>query len=574
MRAHFVPHSFHALVLVLFSTLPSHSNAATSRSIGEWVNCSETSDQTAGVVKAFAAAKNDAFLLTVDCPVHLNSGMAVDRGIFIDNGTSVEFTGNGKFFVNNLFHPAFIIADSSNISLTHWNVEWDGSLPVNPDAGGYEIGGKWLTAGGSAQPAHAFNDIVLRDWLHANRSITFDQADGLASAIWSGSADAVAVFYITGSSENIKFTGLKLYAPATAGGSHFIPMAFALTANWQANKTVKATTPETSAYAAVPSSLTFSGVTLDGTIMGWQGNTRHSTFTDITSDRYGDLQDADGNNVGGIDKWFPPPHLFYLNNPDSDDKNLWNADIDLTDVDDIGKRIGVARDKGGRDSISGYAASLKLACIGCTVENYTSDRPDGFMDLLPSTSIDISKVNAEFNSAFLNNLYPPGLRFPSSGYVDISFVNVQMKDTAPATIEKPIGNANVSGNKFFTFSNFNVTLGSWAGSGIPTPVIAGTTHDITISFSAGTQNIFAVQKNTQTTTLTAKPAALQHGGGTTLAWEARGSESCKASNAWAGTHAPFGSEVVSVSSAGTHEFTLECMQSKNSVSGTVSVLAH
>jgi hypothetical protein len=574
MRTHFVPHSFHAFMLVLLSAFSAHASAMSSRPIDEWVNCSSTSDQTAGVIKAFAAAKNQAFLLIVDCPVHLNSGMAVDDGIFIDNGTSVQFTGNGKFFVTNLFHPAFIIADSSNVTLTNWNVEWDGSMPVNPNVGGYEISGKFVTESGTGQPAGAFNNSVLSTWLHANRSITFDQSKGYASPIWPGPADTSAVFYITGSSENITITGLNLYAPAGAGGSQFIPVAFALTANWQANQTVNSDTPQTSKYAAIPTSLTFSNITLDGTIMGWQGTTRHSTFIDITSKRYGDLQDADGNNVGGIGKWFPPPHLLYLNNAASTDQILWNAAIYITDVDDIGPRIGVARDKGGSDSISGYAASLKLACIGCSVESYTSDRPDGFMDVLPSTSIDISKVNAQFDSAFLHNLYPAGLRFPSSGYVDISFTNIQMKDTAAATIEQPIGNANVLGNEFITFSNFSVSLGSWAGSGLPVPVIAGTTNDITLSFTAGTQNILGVQKNAQSTTLSAKPAVLLPGASTTLTWEARGSNSCVASNAWAGAHPPSGSQVVKLSSAGTHEYTLDCMQSTNSVSGTVSVLAN
>jgi hypothetical protein len=574
MRTHFVPHSFHAFLLVLLSAFSAHASAMSSRPIDEWVNCSSTSDQTAGVIKAFAAAKNQAFLLIVDCPVHLNSGMAVDDGIFIDNGTSVQFTGNGKFFVTNLFHPAFIIADSSNVTLTNWNVEWDGSMPVNPNVGGYEISGKFVTESGTGQPAGAFNNSVLSTWLHANRSITFDQSKGYASPIWPGPADTSAVFYITGSSENITITGLNLYAPAGAGGSQFIPVAFALTANWQANQTVNSDTPQTSQYAAIPRLLTFSSITLDGTLMGWQGSARRSSFTDITSNRYGDLQDADGNNVGGVGKWFPPPHLFYLNNAASTDQNLWNAGIVITGVNDIGKRIGVARDKGGGDSISGYAASLKLACIGCSVESYTSDRPDGFMDLLPSTSIDISKVDAQFDSAFLHNLYPAGLRFPSSGYIDISFTNIQMKDTAAATIEQPIGNANVLGNEFITFSNFSVSLGSWAGSGLPVPVIAGTTNDITLSFTAGTQNILGVQKNALSTTLSAKPAVLLPGASTTLTWEARGSNSCVASNAWAGAHPPSGSQVVKLSSAGTHEYTLDCMQSTNSVSGTVSVLAN
>jgi hypothetical protein len=72
-------------------------------------------------------------------------------------------------------------------------------------------------------------------------------------------------------------------------------------------------TPETAQYAAVPRWLTFSNIHLDGTYMGWQGNVQETTFENIYSARYGDLQDANGGTVGGIGKWFPPPHLFYLN---------------------------------------------------------------------------------------------------------------------------------------------------------------------------------------------------------------------------------------------------------------------
>jgi hypothetical protein len=127
-----------AAILALSLTAPAtRTQASGSRSISQWVTCGGTTDQTTGAMAAFQAARNDAFTLLVDCPIHLHSGLAIDRGIFIDNGTTVQFTAGGKFFVDNMFHPAFIIANSSNISLLDWNVEWDGSVPVNPDFGGY-----------------------------------------------------------------------------------------------------------------------------------------------------------------------------------------------------------------------------------------------------------------------------------------------------------------------------------------------------------------------------------------------------------------------------------------------------
>lgn len=87
-----------ALLCITAGCAPAVVKPATDRkSISAYVSCSGTADDTTGATKAFAAARNSSFTLVVDCPVRLHSGIAVDRGIFIDNGTSVEFTGGGKF---------------------------------------------------------------------------------------------------------------------------------------------------------------------------------------------------------------------------------------------------------------------------------------------------------------------------------------------------------------------------------------------------------------------------------------------------------------------------------------------
>ena len=180
---------------------PAPSN---KKSISAWVSCGTAADDTTGAQKAFAAARQNAFTLLVDCPVHLKSGLAIDRGIFIDNGTSVEFTGAGKFYVDNLFHPAFVIANSSNITLTNWNVEWDGTVPINPDVGGYIYEGSFVTNVGRTQPAGAFNDLVLTAWLTANRKVTFDETQGWVEVDlgWRRQPDG-AVFYLTGDTSHM-----------------------------------------------------------------------------------------------------------------------------------------------------------------------------------------------------------------------------------------------------------------------------------------------------------------------------------------------------------------------------------
>jgi hypothetical protein len=467
----------------------AHAGAGERKSISSFVSCSGTGDDTGGASKAFAAARNGAFTLVVDCPVRLHSGIAVDRGIFIDNDTTVEFTGSGKFIVDNLFHPAFVIANSNNISLINWNVVWDGVQPIDGSTGGYEVDGRFVSgaAGSKTQPAAGFNDIVLTKWLAANRGVDF-KGPGWSKAIWVGGVNPGAIFFITGDTSNVTFKGLHLSVPPGVGGDHFLPMAISFSPNWKSNQTVSGTLPHNSQYAAVPHGLTFSDVDFDGTLMGWQGNVRDVTFDNIRSHRYGDLQDANGGTSGGVGKWYPPPHLFYLNYAPDGDPQLFNANIRISNVMDSGPRVGVARDKGAGDSVSGYATSLKLGCVNCSVDHYTSLRPDGFMDVLSSNNLTISNVTASFDSVFLNNAFPGAIRFPASGYTHVVFENVVLKDMAETASNGPIGNAPSAQNEGIVFRNVQIVFNRWTGPRLPTPTIGGSGNDVTLEFLLADQH--------------------------------------------------------------------------------------
>jgi hypothetical protein len=500
--------------------------------------------------------------------------LAIDRSIFIDNGTTVEFTGSGKFSVDNMFHPAFVIANSNSITLTNWNVEWDGVVPINPNVGGYELGGKFVAAPGSLQPAGAFNDLVLTPWLTANRSISFNETQGWVKAIWVGGVNISAVFYITGDTSDVVFTGLKLYVPSTVGADHFLPMAISLSANWKSSQTVNGKTPETTQYAAVPHTLTFSNIDFDGTLMGWQGNVQDTMFENITSHRYADLQDASGGNVGGIGKWFPPPHLFYLN-VQAADPGLFNSNIHISNVLDQGPRLGVARDKGGADGMSGYALSLKLGCTMCSVDTYTSYRPDGFMDVLPSDGLTVSNVIATFDSVFLNNVFPGGIRFPSTGYSHVTFENVQLKDTAESTVHAPIGNAPYPTNDSIVFTNVQVTMNRWAGPDLGLPTIAGLTNQVALDFTMSAQlmKVSHLIKAAAMVTLKGTPTTVHPGASTILSWSSKDASSCTASGPWSGSVGTSGTRTIKVASAGTLDFNLACQNASVSSSATMRVIA-
>ena len=565
------------LYALLFTVagLNGAAHAAPARSIKEWVSCSGTTDESDGAIKAFAAAANDAFTLIVDCPVRLHSGLAIDRAIFIDNHTTVKFTGSGQFIVDNLFHPAFVLANSTNVTLLDWNVVWEGTVPVNPNVGGYELAGKFVRSGGNIQPAGAFNDIILSKWLEEHRGIIFKKAPGYVNPIWVGGVNASAVFYITGNTSQVVFSGLSLTVPPSAGGHNFMPMAFSVSENWLSGQTLTGETPRSSPYVSVPHDLTFSDITLDGTLMGWQGSVQNTLFENITSKRYGDLQDANGNYVGGMNKWFPPPHLFYLNHTLSGDSTLYNTNLHFETVKDIGPRVGVARDKSRSDSVSGYALSLKLGCSYCSVNDYTSSRPDGFMDVLSSDNLTVSNVVATFDSEFIHNLFPVGLRFPAVGYTNVTFENVQMTDTAASTLSGIIGNAASSSNVGIIFKNFHIDMQRWAESAMPMPTIGGNTNDVVMTFSMSAQSMQVAQRlyHEVSSALQETPLTVRAGGATVrLTWDSRGAESCTANGAWAGSIAVRGSQVVKSAAAKEYDFGLTCQSSTVSLPASLKVI--
>jgi len=535
------------------------------------VSCTGTSDDNEGVTKAIAAASHSAFTLVVDCPVFIHIGTDIERTIFIDDGTTVEFTGAGKFTVDNVMLPAFAIANSNDITLTDWNLEYDAGLPVNANVGGYYQNGAFEKQTGATQPAGAFNDLRITPWLTANRAITFDRNQGNVSSIWADPTNTSALFFIIGDTFNVTVTGMRVSVPATAGGDKFVPMVFSLTKNYKSNQTVSGKTPITSQYVAIPHNLTFSNITFDGTYMGWQGNASDAVFENIQSHRYGDLQDANGENVGGVDNWFAPPHLFYLNYIDNGDPALFNRNIQIKNVVDDGPRIGKAR-----DFTSGAALSLKLGCFSCSVDNYTSTRPDGFMDVLSSNGLTMSNITATYDSAF-EEYHWPAWRFPSNYYINVTFQNVVLNDTSAYTVIQPIYNATQTTVDDIVFANVQVGINKWSGiEKLPLPYIAGTTNNISLNYKIAdtSSRIMAAQKGTGSLTLVATPSTLSVGGSTVLTWTSKDITSCSTSGTWSGAVAASGSRTITMHTAGTYEFTLTCKNATSSSSTSMPVVVN
>jgi hypothetical protein len=472
-------------------TDPPPANAKYLSKLGAKCN---GSDDSAAFIAAVAGARNGAYTLVVDCAATLDIGLNVDRTVFIDSGTTIQFTSAGKLVINNLFEPAFAIVNSSDIKLVDWNVEWNGSLPVSLATGSYGRGGKTYSVNGNG--SGVFNDDILSGWLTANRGVEF--ADGPTHGIWSnwqGSVNTGAIFYLVGSASNVSFTGLNLHSADTSDPSKYIPFGFTFGKNFKSNQRVTVDTPkdtDTSAskYFDCPRNISFDGVTLDGIIMGFQGNTIGSSFSNVKIEHVSDLQDASGNNVGGEGRNFPPPHAFYLNYAYAGDPALFNSGLSLRNINEVGPRMGKVRPGGG-----GYADSLKLGCYNCTVDGYTTNRKDGFMDVLNSENLTVSNVVATFDSSFVD-VYEdwPAWRWPGGGspsvFKNITFSHVSLTDEAATSVAAPLSNNPGAGNANLVFDDVNITVQSWTkGNIVPTwsGIAAGSEVTFTLKAQKETQ---------------------------------------------------------------------------------------
>ena len=140
---------FIAILVIGAFTFSAHTaNGQATRSIREFATCDGKTDDSIGVAKAFDAAKNGAFKLEVDAPVFIHIGMDVARPIFVSDKTDVDFSGGGLFIVDNATIPAFVIANSKEITFTNWRVEYTGSYPINWLTGGYYNNGAFVPSTG------------------------------------------------------------------------------------------------------------------------------------------------------------------------------------------------------------------------------------------------------------------------------------------------------------------------------------------------------------------------------------------------------------------------------------------
>lgn len=560
-------------------TMPS-----VERSVSEWVSCGGNLDDTAGLARAIDAARHNAFTLVVDCPVLVHIGEDIGKTIFIDDDTSIRFRAQGKLIVDNVFVPAFAIVNAANVNLVNWRVEYRAQVPIDPQRDGYVNNGTFVAFPGPVRPAYAFNDVTLKNWLTTHKGVTFQSANPW----WTGPISTMAVFHIRGTTHHLTIRGMQLTVPQTAGGHQFIPVAFSFIPGPRSGMTIASNTPFDEASYAVPSQLTFADIVLDGTYMGWLGNVQDTQFSGVRSNRYGDLQDETGGTMGGVGKWFPPPHLFYLNNNTTESSTLFNRNLTLSQIQDLGPRIGVARDVSASEPRSGYANSLKIGGNNVMVDSYLSNRPDGFLDLLSSNGLTIKGLRGRYDSNFLHGMYP-GIRFPSTGYRNILITDSRISDIASgsgSTIQPVGGMAGAGPNDNVQIQDLKVTISNWALGDYKlleesAARIYGTNHQVDMTYTIGatplgtppTSSITTIRSgrvNNVTWQMRAQPSTTTTGTFSNVNWVVSNAVSCDTSSTGWTASGLSGSQQVTSPTAGTIRYGLLCTASDVNTPRTIN----
>ena len=371
-------------------------------------------DDRAYFVETVAQSKAINAKVLIDGKIFLDVAETGTKSIFLDDNQWIEGTPDSELIINNLRSPAFIIALADNVTFKNLNILWKqtySTLPIDSQTNGA-------------------NQAQVEEWLTANRGMTFRGAD----PSWSGAISFWAVFNIRGSS-NILLEDVSLRVPEGANAQQFCPYFMKLTTEYNEGSTV---TNEDSDPRTQTTNVTLRRLTLDGTIMGVQGNVSNFNVETLRSYRYSDIQSAAGGDIGGNGgTWSPPPHLFYINR---DGQPNDSRDITMTDVIDYGEYVGSVNVRSG----GGYCNSLKLTddITNVLVDGYKSYRRDGLADMQNITNGTFKNIYAESETSIFQDRYKFNtLRFLGN-FDNVTFENMTLKDNSLTSTVYPLDSAD------------------------------------------------------------------------------------------------------------------------------------
>ncbi|MBA6315450.1 hypothetical protein [Cellulophaga baltica] len=382
-------------------------------------------------VETLAQAHAVTARVMVDKDIFLDVEQTGTKSIFLEDNTWIEGKNDANIIINNLLSPAFYMALVKDITITNITFLYDNSYDASYD---------W-----SKSNDITLNQLQLRQYLNSTKDVIFDECN----PIFRGSTSDRAMFSLE-ACENILFENVDIISKGSTADT-FIQFVIKFKEQYVSNQT---TSGEKNGVTAIPNNIIIRNLSIDGALMGLQGNVSNLVINKLDAYRYSDMQNSDGSNlggnVGGNIYRFPPPHLMYFND-DFSINNHYPNNIDLRNITDHGEYVGTNVTRGE----SGYCHSLKM--IGkvenVLVDNYKSYRRDGLGDFGDITNAVFKNIYAENTS----EIFDPILKFSSLRFVgplaNTTFENITIKDNSAIAKIYPMDYA--IGN-YVTYDNIQV----------------------------------------------------------------------------------------------------------------------
>jgi hypothetical protein len=417
-----------------------------------------------GAVMDGVTDDRDVFVETLDQATNITGKVMIDKdifldveetgakSIFLDDNAWIEGDSDANIIINNLLSPAFYLVLVDNVTMKNFTFLYDNSYNAS-----YEI----------STSDNGKNQQQLEDYLSEVNNIIFNSTNPL----FKGSNCFRSILSIEGS-EDILLENVNFKAKGDTANT-FIQWVIKFKEQYSSNQTIN---DESYGTTEIPKNITLSNITLDGTIMGIQGNVEYLTVTNLNSYRYSDMQNADGSYLGaydGVDTYnFPPPHLFYLNT-DTALNDHYPNNIELYNIVDYGNYIGTEETRGA----SGYCNSLKMVgqVENVLVDTYSSYRRDGLGDLGNITNGTFKNMYAENYS----DIFDASLQFKSLRFVgdinNTTIDNLVLKDLSEVAEIYPLDFTSGDSN---SFNNIQVYVNEFNSSSTGVYGIFGSNNTI------------------------------------------------------------------------------------------------
>jgi hypothetical protein len=243
-----------------------------------------------GLNNAIQATATNGQILVIDCAILCNIGTTTTNPIFLPSNLNMRWEPGGVIITDGILLPLFVILNSTNITFENYTTSYIGTFGV--------------TAIDALNPAsslfglyNTFNTGPVQSYMVANWGNTFT---GVGVPFLQAPTNACAQILMSGQATNIIFRGkTSVTVPSTAPACNFLPMFLSTEPNWLPSTVVTSNGAPTPSTGALPNYVLIEDLDVDGILMGIQGSASNLVIKNATFRRYTDLQDANGNNVGG-----------------------------------------------------------------------------------------------------------------------------------------------------------------------------------------------------------------------------------------------------------------------------------